>query len=56
MKSPSEELQSGFIGHSARILQIRAQLEKLATRRSPVLIQGESGTGKEVAARTLFNA
>ena len=56
MKSPGEQLQNGFIGHSPRILQIRAQLEKLGPRRSPVLIQGESGTGKEVAARTLYNA
>src|SRR4051794_33831626 len=55
MKTQGEELQSGFVGHSPRILQLRAQLEKLAQRRSPVLIQGESGTGKEVAARTLFN-
>src|ERR1700727_56629 len=32
MKSLGEELQSGFVGHSPRILQIRAQLEKLAAR------------------------
>ena len=56
MKSAGEELPSGFVGRSSRIVQIRGQLDKLAPRRSPVLIQGESGTGKEVAARALFNA
>jgi len=47
---------TGFIGRSPRVVQIRSQIERLATRRAPVLIQGESGTGKEVAARSLFNA
>src|SRR5882762_3528226 len=56
MKLAGEDLPSGFIGRSPRIAQIRAQLDKLGPRRSPVLIQGESGTGKEVAARALFNA
>jgi DNA-binding NtrC family response regulator len=55
MKQPGEDFPSGFVGRSPKIAQIRTQLEKLAPRRSPVLIQGESGTGKEVAARTLFN-
>jgi DNA-binding NtrC family response regulator len=56
MKSAGEDLPTGFVGRSSRIAQIRGQLDKLAPRRSPVLIQGESGTGKEVAARSLFNA
>jgi DNA-binding NtrC family response regulator len=47
---------TAFIGRSPRVVQIRSQIERLATRRAPVLIQGESGTGKEVAARSLFNA
>jgi DNA-binding NtrC family response regulator len=55
MKAIGEELPTGFVGRSPRIAQIRAQLEKLGHRRSPVLIQGESGTGKEVAARSLYN-
>jgi DNA-binding NtrC family response regulator len=46
----------GLLGRSPRIVQIRMQLEKLGTSRTPVLIQGESGTGKEVAARELFDA
>jgi DNA-binding NtrC family response regulator len=56
MKYSGEELPTGFLGRSARIVQIRAQIEKIGVGRTPVLIQGESGTGKEVAARSLFNA
>lgn len=48
------ELPHGFVGRSPRIQQIRAQIEKLGTRRVPVLIQGESGTGKEVVAQSIF--
>jgi DNA-binding NtrC family response regulator len=47
---------NGFLGRAPRIVQLRDQIEKLATRRSPVLIQGESGTGKEVVARALYHA
>jgi DNA-binding NtrC family response regulator len=56
MKVVEEDLPTGFVGRSPRIVQLRGQIEKLGIRRSPVLIQGESGTGKEVAARSLFNA
>lgn len=56
MKAAGEELPTGFVGRSPRIVQLRDQIEKLAYRRSPVLLQGESGTGKEVAARSLYNA
>lgn len=56
MKFAGEELPTGFIGRSPRVVQLRAQIEKLAPRQTPVLIQGESGTGKEVAARSLYNA
>jgi DNA-binding NtrC family response regulator len=43
----------GFVGHSARICEIRRQIEKIGESRSPVLLLGESGTGKEVTARAL---
>lgn len=56
MRESREALPTGFVGHSPRISQIRAQIEKLASKRCPVLIQGESGTGKEVCARSLYNA
>ncbi len=55
MTVAAEEIAAGFAGRSTRVVQIRGQLERLSTRRSPVLIQGESGTGKEIAARTLYN-
>src|SRR5580704_11612377 len=56
MKVVEEDLPTGFVGRSPRIVQLRSQIEKLGIRRSPVLIQGETGTGKEVAARSLYNA
>jgi sigma54-dependent transcription regulator len=56
MKYAGEELPTGFVGRSLKIVRIRGQLEKPGPSRTPVLIQGESGTGKEVAARSLFNA
>jgi DNA-binding NtrC family response regulator len=43
----------GFVGHSARICEIRRQIERIGESRSPVLLLGESGTGKEVTARAL---
>jgi transcriptional regulator with PAS, ATPase and Fis domain len=46
----------GLVGRAPAILQIRAQIERLAARRSTVLIQGESGTGKEIVARSIYNA
>jgi DNA-binding NtrC family response regulator len=45
----------GLLGRSHRIVQLRAQIEKLGASRTPVLIQGESGTGKEVAAKALYD-
>jgi len=56
MKFTGEELPTGFVGRTPRIVLIRAQIEKIGPGRTPVLIQGESGTGKEVAARSLYNA
>jgi DNA-binding NtrC family response regulator len=47
------EALHGFVGHSARICEIRRQIEKIGDSRSPVLLLGESGTGKEVTARAL---
>src|ERR1022692_1929347 len=56
MKFAGEELPTGFVGRSPRIVQIRGQIDRIGPSRTPVLIQGESGTGKEVAARSLYNA
>ncbi|MGD1071982.1 MAG: sigma-54 dependent transcriptional regulator [Bryobacteraceae bacterium] len=56
MNVAGQDLPTGFVGRSPRVLQIRGQIEKIGATRSSVLIQGESGTGKEVAARALYNA
>jgi len=55
MRAVEQDLPTGFVGHSPRIVQLRDQIEKLGARHCPVLIMGESGTGKEVVARALYN-
>ncbi len=42
-----------LIGSSSVILNIRKELELVATTSTSVFISGESGTGKELAARTI---
>jgi DNA-binding NtrC family response regulator len=47
---------SALIGSTARIREIRAQLERVARTSSNVLIVEETGTGKELAAAILHHA
>ena len=42
-----------LIGNSPAMVQLRAQIAKLARSQAPVFIHGESGTGKEVIARLI---
>jgi two-component system response regulator PilR (NtrC family) len=53
--SNSVDIHSRLIGHSQAILQLRAQIQKLARSQAPVHIRGESGTGKEVVARLIHS-
>ncbi len=45
-----------IIGSSVPLLQIIDLIEKIAARRTTVLISGETGTGKEVIAQAIHNA
>ncbi|MDD5557942.1 MAG: sigma-54 dependent transcriptional regulator [bacterium] len=42
-----------IIGSSARILEIKAAVARIAPTKAAVLIEGESGTGKELIARAI---
>jgi DNA-binding NtrC family response regulator len=44
-----------IIGSSREIINIKAQIRKVAVTNAPVLIQGESGTGKELAAELIHS-
>lgn len=45
--------QASITGRSARIVELRAQISRLARSQAPVFISGESGSGKELAARSI---
>lgn len=45
--------QTSITGRSARIVELRAQISRLARSQAPVFISGESGSGKELAARSI---
>ncbi|ANB35235.1 Nif-specific regulatory protein [Rhodovulum sulfidophilum] len=49
---PAEPIK-GIIGDSPAIKSVIAQIRKVATTRTPVLLRGESGTGKELFARAV---
>jgi len=45
-----------MIGETQAMLELRRNIERLATLDCPVIIRGETGTGKELAARIIHNA
>ncbi|HRI81386.1 MAG TPA: sigma-54 dependent transcriptional regulator [Opitutaceae bacterium] len=49
----SNEIESRIIGQSAAIKKLIQQVKKLASVRSPLLLQGENGTGKTAVAEVL---
>jgi transcriptional regulator with GAF, ATPase, and Fis domain len=48
--------ESGFIGRSPLIMDIRMNLTTVAKSNLTVLIEGETGTGKEILARAIHQA
>lgn len=50
------DIESRLIGGSARIKKLIQQVKKLATVRTPVLLQGEPGTAKTAVAEILHGA
>lgn len=50
------EIESRLTGKSAKITKLIAQVKKLATVRTPVLLIGENGTGKSSVAEILHGA
>lgn len=50
------DFEARLVGESAGIKRLIAQLKKLATAHTPVLISGETGTGHEIAAELLHAA
>jgi two-component system, NtrC family, response regulator HydG len=49
----TSEIDSRLVGKSPRALKLVQQVKKLASVRTPVLLQGESGTGKTTIAELL---
>jgi two-component system response regulator PilR (NtrC family) len=45
-----------LLGDSPAMVEVRAQIQRLARSMAPVAIQGESGTGKELAARLIHES
>lgn len=50
------DIDSRLIGKSAKLTKLIAQVKKLATVRTPVLLIGENGTGKSAVAEILHAA
>jgi two-component system, NtrC family, response regulator HydG len=50
------DIESRLIGRSAKLTKLIAQVKKLATVRTPVLLIGENGTGKTSVAEILHAA
>lgn len=49
----TKSVPTRLIGDSSAMVELRAQIERLARSMAPVAITGESGSGKELAARDI---
>ncbi len=52
----SADIETRLVGKSPKITKLIAQVKKLATVRTPVLLIGENGTGKSAVAEILHGA
>ena len=52
----ANDIETRLIGKGAKITKLIAQVKKLATVRTPVLLVGENGTGKSAVAEILHSA
>lgn len=52
----ANDIETRLIGKSAKLTKLVAQVKKLATVRTPVLLVGENGTGKSAVAEILHGA
>jgi len=50
-----ESFRFNLIGKSPKMVELKKEIEKVASTNVPVLITGESGSGKELVARTIHN-
>ncbi len=53
--SKSADIEGRLVGSSAKFKKLIQQIKKLATVKTPVLLQGESGTGKSTVAEILHS-
>jgi two-component system, NtrC family, response regulator HydG len=54
--SKGADIEARLVGTSAKFKKLVQQIKKLATVRTPVLLQGESGTGKSTVAEILHSS
>lgn len=52
----SKDIEKRIVGKSPAVAKLVQQVKKLATVRTPVLLQGENGTGKTAVAEVLHSA
>tara|TARA_B110000858_G_scaffold198483_2_gene265567 strand:- start:14910 stop:16307 length:1398 start_codon:yes stop_codon:yes gene_type:complete len=53
LDAPPSRTGPSITGQSSRVMELRAQIAKLARSQAPIYISGESGSGKELAARAI---